>query len=175
MDIEEVLAVWDSCRNGRLNKISDDFYDRIKKRIYELEEMKKNAEEEEFLRIEDEIRTLKRLQKKIFEARTGRVLRLAWAKVCGNEVEGIENMTKDEKNLFEKIIEILEKFKRIVLERIEEREEECVLVRIKRDVPEFKGVDGRVYKLSKEDIVMLPALNAKALIENKLAEEIKVQ
>ena len=76
-----------------------------------------------------------------------------------------------EKDLFDKIVELLEEFKSAILGKLKKEEKiEYVLVRIKKDIPEFEGVDGRIYRLKKEDIVLLPQLNAKALIESGVAE-----
>ncbi|HIP62725.1 MAG TPA: hypothetical protein EYH04_01150 [Archaeoglobus profundus] len=183
MDINELLAILEKSKQGKLLKISEDFYDRIKDRIKELEELKKSAKsDDELIKIEDEIRTLKRIQRRIFELRTSRIIRAAWAKVCETDTgEELENMIELEKILFRKLVELLEKFKRLILERREEKVEEevveegYIMVRIKKDIPEFEGVDGKIYKLRKEDVVLLPALNAKALIKNGVAEEVEVK
>jgi len=90
-------------------------------------------------------------------------------------------MIELEKTLFRKLVELLEKFKRLILERREEKVEEevveegYIMVRIKKDIPEFEGVDGKIYKLRREDVVLLPALNAKALIKSGVAEEVEVK
>jgi DNA replication factor GINS len=44
-----------------------------------------------------------------------------------------------------------------------------VIVRILADIPTFIGLDGRNYKLSKEDVVALPEGNAKTLCNRNLA------
>ncbi len=176
MDIDELMSIIEKSK-GRLQKMDDDVYDRIKERISELEEMKKSAKSEsELVRIEDEIRTLKKIQRKLFEVRIGKVLKIAWAKVCDVETdEELENMTSAEKSLFRKLVELLEGFKKLILEHVKREEVGYVVVRVKRDVPEFVGVDGRVYKLKREDIVTLPEPNAKALINEGAAEEIEVK
>ncbi len=176
MDIDELLTILEKSKD-RLHKIDEDLYDRIKDRIEELEERKKDASsEEEIARIEDEIRTLRRIMKMIFVSRTKKIIKMAWAKVCDGDVEGLDSMTSAERSLFEKLVEILENFKKLILERVrrERKEEKFVLVRIKKDVPEFVGIDGKTYKLKREDIVLLPELNAKALIKDGAAEEVEV-
>ncbi len=180
MDIDELLTILERSKSGKLQKIDEDLYDRIKEKIAELEERKKDASsEEEVVRLEDEIRTLKRIQRRIFEARTSKIIKMAWAKVCETETdEEFDNMTTAERNLFKKLVEILENFKRFILEhtRREEKEEtKYILVRIKKDIPEFVGIDGKTYKLRREDVVVLPELNAKALIKDGVAEEIEVK
>ena len=175
MDIDELLDILEKTKEGRLQKIDDDLYAKIGERIEELEKRRESVErEEELARIEDEIRTLKKIRRRIFEARTGKIIKLAWAKVCDVEIdEEIDNMTSAERGLFEKLVELLENFKRLVFER--RRSRKYVLVRIKKDVPEFVGVDGKTYKLKREDVVLLPELNAKALIKEGVAEEIEVK
>ena len=176
MDIDELLTILDRAKDGRLHKIDDDLYDRIKERIAELEERKREAgSEEEMLRIENEILTLRSIQKRLFEARTGKIIRMAWSKVCDVDLmDEVDNMTSEERKLFERLVEILEGFKKRILE-IVRRRERYVLVRIKRDVPEFEGIDGKTYKLKREDVVLLPEPNAKALIDGGVAEEIEVK
>jgi DNA replication factor GINS len=170
MDIEEILAIWESCKEGKFQKIPEDFYERIDEMIKEREKKKSEVDEVEYLKIEDEIRTLKRIRNDVFEVRMGKILKLAWAKVCGRNVE-LDCMIGIEKDLFDKIVELLEKFKSAILGKLKKEEKvEYVLVRIKKDIPEFEGVDGRIYRLKKEDIVLLPQLNAKALIESGVAE-----
>lgn len=44
-----------------------------------------------------------------------------------------------------------------------------IIVRILADIPTFVGLDGRNYKLSKEDVVVLPEGNAKTLCNRNLA------
>ena len=180
MDIDELLTILEKSKSGKLQKIDENLYDKIKEKIAELEERKKNASsEDEIIRIEDEIRTLKRIQRRIFEARTSKIIKMAWAKVCETETdEEFDNMTSVEKSLFKKLVEILENFKRLILEHVKKEEKEeakYILVRIKKDIPEFVGVDGKTYKLRREDVVVLPELNAKALIKDGVAEEIEVK
>ncbi len=181
MDIDELLTILEKSKSGKLQKIDENLYEKIKERIEELEERKKDANsEEEVIRLEDEIRTLKRIQRRIFEARTSKIIKIAWAKVCETETdEELDNMTSAEKSLFNKLVEILENFKRLILEHVKKEEEKVeakyILVRIKKDIPEFVGVDGKTYKLRREDVVVLPELNAKALIKDGIAEEIEVK
>lgn len=52
---------------------------------------------------------------------------------------------------------------------------EYIVVRLLKDIPTFVGVDGRNYTLSKEDIAVLSAVNAKALINRKAAVQITVK
>jgi len=51
---------------------------------------------------------------------------------------------------------------------------EYIVVRLLKDIPTFVGVDGRNYTLAKEDVAVLSAVNAKALINRKAAIQIMV-
>ncbi len=173
MDIDELMMVVEKNKFG-LSKIDDDFYERIRSRIEELEEMKRCCDDFEAMRCEDEIRSLKRLQRKVFEIRTGRIINAAWAEVCGQPLGGdVENMTSEERNFFKKLVGLISEFKRAILEGRKEEKQDYVLVRIKKDV-EIQGADGKTYKLRREDVVTLPQLNADSLVKGGYAERIEV-
>ena len=71
MDIDELLIILEKNRS-KLTKLEDDFYQKVKTRIVELEELRKEANDDEISRIDDEIRTIRRIQRRIFEARTSK-------------------------------------------------------------------------------------------------------
>ncbi|WP_406658205.1 hypothetical protein V7O62_06570 [Methanolobus sp. ZRKC2] len=50
--------------------------------------------------------------------------------------------------------------------------EEFVVVRILENLPTFKAMDNRNYTLRAEDVVVLPALNAKGLVKRNVAQMI---
>ena len=173
MNLDELLLLVEKNKE-KLHKIDDNFYNNLRMKIKELEERINSANETDALKLEDELKTIKRIQKKIFEIRTGRIISIAWAEVCGQPVEEeIENMTSEEKNFFKKLVELIKEFKKLILEGIE-RKEQYILVRVKRDV-EIQGVDGKTYKLRREDVVTLPEMNAEALIKSGIAEKIEVK
>jgi DNA replication factor GINS len=166
--IEELLTLIEK-NKSQLTKIDDDLYHKIKDRIEELEG-KKGIDE----KVEDEIRTLKRLRRRIFELRTGKIINAAWAEVCGQEV-GLnkENLTQAERAFFRTLVDVISEFSRSIFEGKREKVER-VLVRIKKDA-EILGVDGKRYKLRKEDVATLPAENAEVLIKSGVAEKIEVK
>lgn len=49
------------------------------------------------------------------------------------------------------------------------REEELHIVRVLEDIPTFMGTDGRIYKVKKEDVIMLPKTNAEILCKRGVA------
>jgi len=177
--IEELMIIVEKSRES-LQKIDDNLFNQIKRRIRELEDMKKTSDDEDYLKIDEEIRTLRKLQKRLFELRTIKIIMQAWADVCETEsgIEGIENMTSAERELYNKLVNLLEEYKKEILiefsESIEIRGDK-ILVRVKQDIPEFEGIDGKTYKLRKGDVVIIPKLNADALIKSGVCEEIEVK
>jgi len=47
--------------------------------------------------------------------------------------------------------------------------EELQMVRILDDIPTFMGIDGRIYRVKKEDVIMLPKTNAELLCKRGVA------
>ncbi len=62
-----------------------------------------------------------------------------------------------------------------LLEGKKDISKEYIVVRLLKDIPTFVGVDGRNYTLAKEDVAVLSAVNAKALINRKAAIQISVK
>lgn len=171
MEVDELILIVEKNKNS-LSKIDDNFYDKIRKKIEELERLKKCSYEKDAERFEDEIRTIQRYARKVFELRTSKIISAAWAEVCGQQVGGdLENMTSVEKEFFKKLVDLIKTFKEEVFGVTKEKN--YVLVRIKKSV-EIQGVDGKRYKLRKEDVVTLPKQNADALIKADVAEKIEV-
>ncbi|MBU4340096.1 MAG: hypothetical protein KKD46_04160, partial [Euryarchaeota archaeon] len=52
---------------------------------------------------------------------------------------------------------------------------EYIVVRLLKDIPTFVGADGRNYTMAKEDVAVLSAVNAKALINRNAAIQISVK
>jgi DNA replication factor GINS len=53
------------------------------------------------------------------------------------------------------------------------RDEELQIVRILEDIPTFMGIDGRIYRVKKEDVIMLPKTNAEILCKRGVAVRIE--
>ena len=51
-----------------------------------------------------------------------------------------------------------------------DRDEELHIVRILEDIPTFMGTDGRIYKVKREDVIMLSKTNAEILCKRGVAE-----
>ncbi len=185
MDIEKLIAIYEEGKKGGLQKLESEFYDEVRDFISALEREKENSKSElEVMKIEDRIRTARRLMKKIFEGRISKITNLALAKAFGTEVE-LRYLTPGEEEVLKNMIETIEKAKRRMLEgeeetdRVEDVDEESsgddrVLVRIIEDIEDILGSDGKTYKLNCEDVITLPRVNAEALVKRGVAEIIEV-
>jgi DNA replication factor GINS len=56
---------------------------------------------------------------------------------------------------------------------VKDRDEDLHIVRILEDIPTFMGTDGRIYKVKREDVIMLPKTNAEILCKRGVAERLK--
>ena len=65
--------------------------------------------------------------------------------------------------------------KEAVLEDKKDISKEYIVVRLLKDIPTFAGADGRNYTLAKEEVVVLSAINATALINRNAAIQISVK
>ncbi len=118
-----------------------------------------------------------------------------------NEKPNLESMTGEEKIFYNRLFEVMKEWKSeinkifrmesaraapttlpeedkkpdIIPEDKKDISKEYIVVRLLTDIPTFVGVDGRNYTLAKEDVVVLSTVNAKALINRKAANQIKVK
>jgi len=155
--------------SSQLSKIPEDFYEKVLDYLEKKRELAKERKES------IEIRNIERLVKNIFERRERKLLSLALIKVR----TGVEpqNLIKEEKEFFDKIVEMLMQRRKSVLEKmLGEKKEEVELVIFKEDVPAFVGADGKTYgPFKKGDIASLPEENKKILLEQGLVELFKVE
>ena len=157
-------------KSSQLAKLPEDFYEAV---ASYLEKKRSTSSERRDLL---EIRNIERLIKNIFERRERKLLNAAIIKVRAG-VDPV-NLTKEEKDFFDKIVQLLKKRRELVLEPLlsPKRKEEDVLVVFKQDVPAFVGGDGKTYgPFKKGDIARLPEENRKILLDQGIVEEFKIE
>jgi len=160
-------------KSQNLTKIPDDFYETV--RMY-IEGKKKLAKEK---KDEIELRNIERIVENIFNLRERKIINFAiMAARAGVQPS---NLTSEEKQLFQKVLEIL-KERRGILDRIklalegETKKEIEILVVFKQDFPAFVGIDGQTYgPFKKGDIAKLPEENRRILVSKGIVEEFKVE
>jgi DNA replication factor GINS len=183
----------------QLQEVEKDLYKKIAEYIKTLEQKIQDTEDgdPDTHKIKDECESAKRVAESIFDKRLGKIIRLASLKASGLG-KSPKSLTPEEQVIFDSLVETLEKGRASILGQIftaptkkapagegkketrgeiteshlrgeEENKKEFLAVRVLQDIPTFLGVDGRSYKLKQEDVVVLPALNAKIWIERKVA------
>lgn len=139
-----------------------------------------------------EIRNAERLIRDIFTIREKKLLNFALLYVVTNILP--ENLTEEEKEFFEKLVVLLksrrdaffsgkpkeeakvakmEEIKEV--EKVEEVEEEIkegyVKIRFREEIPQFVGIDEKVYgPFSPGDVAVLPKENAELFVNAEMAE-----
>ncbi len=150
-------------------------------------------------KIRDERDSARRVAEGLFERRLGKIIRLASLKASGfgkspknltpEEQEIFESLAETLQKGRAKILapivtpfsrkyaveskkEKIEEAKQVTESHLSDKKEigeEFLAIRVLQDIPTFKGVDGRSYKLKEEDIVVLPLANARVWVERKVA------
>ncbi|VVB91125.1 Uncharacterised protein [uncultured archaeon] len=120
------------------------------------------------------------------------------------EQREIDSMTQGEREFYNKLLELMTGYRSELMDGILSKKEkqavplqpqvtretehtdtsqegkkdiskEYIVVRLLKDIPTFVGADGRNYTLAKEDVAVLSAVNAKALINRNVAIQISVK
>lgn len=178
-------------RMDELTQLDDDFYVKTARYIRDLEkEIEKKSDENKINMLKDEKKSATVFIKKIFDRRTGKLLRLASLNVKGLDVEE-DNMTSEEKDIFNNLTTELKKGRKEVeneifsrknekkqdkkkeKEKFNNSEKSLTVVRVLDNFPKFIGSDERSHHLTKEDIVSLPKEDAQILIKRGIAENIE--
>ena len=182
-----------------LQELPDNFSDKVREYIQQLKNEKSEVDEKRRELVEDEIRNVRMKAEDIIRRRIGKIVKLAssgikavpkgmleeeeaiFAGVKGHVEEGKahlfalilgnkENKEKSEAGS-EKVDAVIQepKFKEVETTSTIARNEELHIVRVLEDIPTFMGTDGRIYKIKKEDVIMLPKTNAEILCKRGVA------
>ncbi len=201
MDTQTLLDIYRKEKmSPYLQDLGEDFYEEVRGVIRELEaqydESRGNTKKES--KLLRELENVKSVILDLYEIRERKVVlgALNYVRRDGEEFE-MEDLTESEEKMLEDVAGILKENRRAVFEEgsakkvkknpkkkapAPEKKEakpenkiQLVTVRIAKDLPSIVGADGKVYgEFKEEDVVSLPDANARALIEQGAAEEIKL-
>lgn len=196
MDTKTLLDIYRKEKmSPYLQDLGEDFYEEVRGVIRELEaqydESRGNTKKES--KLLRELENVKSVILDLYEIRERKVVlgALNYVRRDGGEFE-MEDLTESEEKMLEDVASILKKNRRAVFEEGSakkvkkapapekkaakpENKIQLVTVRIAKDLPSIVGADGKVYgEFKEEDVVSLPDANARALIEQGAAEEIKL-
>jgi DNA replication initiation complex subunit (GINS family) len=199
MDLKELMDIYRREKmSPYLQDLEEDFFSEVRGVMRELQsEFEKSKGGRKQSQLLKELDNVGSIIKEIYEIRERKVVLSALNYVRRDDEEmELESYTPSEEKMLEDVASILNANRRAVLEEgggkkakkprkkkeAPAPEEEkgdgkitLVTVRITKDLPSIVGADGKVYgEFVEEDIVSLPDANAKALIEQGAAEEIKL-
>jgi DNA replication initiation complex subunit (GINS family) len=199
MDLKALMDVYRKEKmSPYLQDLGEDFYSEVRGVMRELEskydESRGKTKKQGMLL--KELDNVGSIIKDLYEIRERKVVLSALNLVRREDEEiELENLTEEEEKMLEDIASILKKNRKAILEgdggnkvknspskkppekkKAEtEADNSLITVRITKDLPSIVGVDGKIYgAFQEEDVVSLPDANAKALIEQGAAEEIKL-
>ncbi|MDI6902373.1 MAG: hypothetical protein QMC77_01390 [Methanocellales archaeon] len=193
MNLEDLRLIQANERRSEgLQELERDFYGQVRAYISALEEERHKVESSQAMRIDDELRSARRVIEGIFERRMGKIVKMASSRASGLQISP-KGATPEELEVFEQLTDLIEGSRAtildpIVMPKLAKSESSLTLqppsdvnirkefriVRVLEDIPMFVGADGRNYQLSKEDLVVLPKANAKVLCDRHLAMSVKI-
>jgi len=199
MDMEALMDIYRKERmSPYLQDVGEDFYSEMDSALKELhsqyEECLRKGETSRQSIVLKELENVKSVIKDLYEIRERKVVlsALNYVRREGEEI-AVENLTEEEGKMLEDVIDILKMNRKAILEKAKTVpnssdkkpskkkagqagiKSSLVTVRITKDLPSIVGADGKTYgAFEEEDVVSLPDANAKALIEQGVAEEIRL-
>ncbi len=112
--IDDLITYLDKEKDG-FAEIPEDFFDRLRKTINELEKKYKAGDLDPIE--EDKLRTLKRLRRQLFEKRFGKLVRLAMLQALGfDDVQLPHHILPVEAKFFQDLVKLMEEFRKEILE-----------------------------------------------------------
>ena len=175
IDFDEMRRIHRLEKNtSKLVEVEDDFIDSLEAFI---EEEKKNylASLKNFSASDARAFTnLKRIVEEVFLLREKKILNKALIVSHTGDVDE-SKMAKQEKEIYDKMLKVLNEHSALYKDLFGEREQAKVLsqVEILKDVPTFVGTDMKEYgPFSKGDKVELPKKVSKLFITRKIAKEV---
>ncbi len=198
MDIEKLWEIlYKERKTASLQELPEDFSEEVREYIEKLKDEKGEADEKRMELVEDEIRNARMKVEDIIRRRIGKIVKIAssgmktlpkgmleeeerifegvkshveegkeriFALMLG-EKEGESEGKSEKKN--DETAEQTSKTAESI--SVKNRNEELHIVRVLEDMPTFMGTDGRIYKVKKEDVIMLPKTNAEILCKRGVA------
>ncbi len=168
-----------------LIKVNDNFYDTLADYLQELsgqkEQMTKDSvfSEEAKLQIDTELLNSRKIINDIYDRRERKLVQRALTNARTNSKEELENLLPFEKVLYTELLELLKKYREIVLNNIlttgrnKEKKQKALktaCIKVTEEVPSFVWEDEKAYGPFKKDSeTELPKDIAEFLIENNKA------
>lgn len=184
---------------AELQKLDDSFFEKLTKYLEEKKAILLSSETKDsmfasqtVIKTRKQIENIQKLIKELYEKRESKIIQMAmYASRMDAQPAEITALLKDEKDMYDSVVEQLNCFRSGVLYNLmnakkpkitkpksikmdEMPQEGNKLVRFTQAVPQFVGEDMNVYgPFESEDIANLPIIISEILIKNNKVEEVK--
>ncbi|MBI4170082.1 MAG: DNA replication complex GINS family protein [Candidatus Aenigmarchaeota archaeon] len=161
--------------NKKLQKLPDNLLDELRDYIKRKESMPEKSSTDIL-----ELENVKTIIKRFFELRESKIMDIALATARTGLPP--EHLTKEEQSVFYSIVDSVKKHREMFFSEIhkepqpkaaEEKKQERIIYRVKKDLQDFVGPDMKTYRLIRGEIVNLPKPLNDLLLKEGVIEEIK--
>ncbi len=151
----------------KLSMLPEDFFESVRAYLEKKSRISETKEDRW------ELDWAKRSIQDLLDIREGKILSLALAYVKAGVTPG--NITPEEKEFFDGVVERIKEFHARKAEVLEGKKDRLAAVALLQDVPRFVGVNMHNYgPFKKGDVANLPEENAKLLLEKGIAKKISI-
>ncbi len=189
-------------KQPKLSQLDPDFFEKASRQIGELESEKSGAEPDSKKDedITEQLEVVIGQVRDIIQVRMRKIVGIAEEQSKKRDKSDTPAMTREERGFYNALVSLMTSWRQDCHDRFGKRrikKETCIaperkepekpdvpkenkkdiskdfiVLRLLRNVPTFVGMDERHYTLAKEDVAMVPTVNAKALITRKAAVQI---
>lgn len=157
-------------RSNNISQLKEDFYVEVNEYI---EKTKKKLDEEPNPALRRELENCFKILNEVQKKRIEKILIYGFNEIY-NDFDPLENLTQEEKMLYEEIKKDVTKIKKNFEKKTTKRKEDIIKVRVLKEVPKVKGPKDKDYGPFKEnDVCELPKKIGELLINAKKAELIE--
>lgn len=156
-------------RSNNISQLKENFYIEINNYI---EKTKKKLDENPDAAIRRELENCLKILNEVQKKRVEKIILYGFNEVYNN-FEPLENLTLEEKMLYEEIKKDVIKIKKTFEKKGSKKKEDIIKIRVLKEIPKFKGTDGEYGPYKEGDVCELPKKVGELLIKAKKSEMIE--
>jgi len=197
LNYQKICEILQQNKKGGTTQLPGHFYEKARRYLESLRDsykMEPDSFSPKARSISENLRRVAEDIEEIYDLREKKVINAAIIKAHGREPDFVKSFTQEEKELFNEIVKILEKWRRETFERKEakvkkektkEKEEikekkreaevanrDAMTLMILEDLPPFVSEDRKSHTLKKGDIITLSKKTADILVKNGKARSV---
>jgi DNA replication factor GINS len=176
-------------KTAELQPLDKNFYQQVGSYLAELEREFSKIEDTfsvEAQILQDTLKSERNSLNKLIDQRMRKIVRKAVRNArSASQGETSAGMTSEEEQIYSQMLQSVLQGRETILAHLAHTErpltgkknivQEYESIRLLDSVPMFVGVDGRNYRLSRDDVVALPAVHARNLCNKNLAVRVRIE